>query len=81
MFKELFTEINEVADTFRVRSMVQDVAKAIIKNDKGKVSTEELTKAVLQKHRTLGNDSMASKELISWGKDAESFVRNIVKDI
>ncbi len=50
MFKELFTE---AADTFRVRSMVKDVAKEIIKNDKGKESNKELTNAVLQKHKIL----------------------------
>ena len=76
-FKEYI--INEVADTFRVRAMVRKVIEEIIRKDRGIESLEELTNAVLDKHKYMGNDVQASKELNSWGKNAKTFVENIIK--
>jgi hypothetical protein len=61
--------------------MVRDVIEDIIKKD-GKIeSLKEMTKAVIQKHKSLGNDIQASRELESWGKnDMTSFIENIIKN-
>ncbi len=75
-FKEF---INEVADTFRVRAMVRNVIEEIIKRDGGIESLKELTDAVIDKHKHIGNDVQASKELNSWGKNARTFIENIIK--
>ncbi len=69
----------DVADTFRVRAMVRDVAKIIVQRDGGKESNAELADAILQKHSTIGNDVQASRELESWGDDAFRFILNIVQ--
>ena len=60
--------------------MVRDVIETIKKNDGGIESLKEMTKAVMQKHKTFGNDVQASRELESWGKkDMTSFIENIIK--
>ena len=63
----------------KMGTMIFDVIKTIVKNDGGIESADALTKAVVQKYNTFGNDRVASRKFDTWTPtNKKEFVSGIV---